>query len=321
MSRSKLSRRQKWFSLSERLEDRLCMAANVIAMSGVLYVTGDETANTIAISYDGQGGTTASVSTASTPVTGAGGDIRRIVIDARGGDDVVTFDLSDELARALAVNATLGRGNDDATFDLSAGITDARLLLNVLGGDGDDTVTADVGTLTDSHLVINATLGRGDDTFDAAISGSLVGRSTAVINSDGLDGIDRLTLDAIGLAIAEQSTLASRLDGGARTDTVAIDYSGQLDGKLGVLATGASGSDTIEVNLTSAEQSTGRLGTVVSGGRGNDNLTLNVVDNSGGSTGSTLRNLEAFIGDGLGTDTIVKTPNVRSLRGLLSRWL
>jgi Ca2+-binding RTX toxin-like protein len=232
-----------------------------------------------------------------------------VVVHTRGGDDTLTYTLTNPLTSPLNLQIDMGSGNDTATLDFSPGITNTRLKVDFTGGKGNDTLTTKFGAITNSELYFRSNLGKGNDTFDNTLLGSIVGDSAVRFLVHGGKGADTLGFHADSTNIDSGAKLDVNLLGGKGNDTINVDYQGVLNGELRLNANGGPGDDTVNANLTLNAGSSGELRGQVRGGPGNDTLTFNVFDNSGGTA-----DVDAFIDGGPGADTITHTPNVKVKR-------
>jgi hypothetical protein len=288
----------------EVLEDRHC--PSFIGVQGhTLLILGDPTADTVSIMDSGNGTISGTINGQSA----AGTDINHVVVHTRGGDDTLTYTLTNPLTSPLNLQIDMGSGNDTATLDFSPGITNTRLKVDFTGGKGNDTLTTKFGAITNSELYFRSNLGKGNDTFDNTLLGSIVGDSAVRFLVHGGKGADTLGFHADSTNIDSGAKLDVNLLGGKGNDTINVDYQGVLNGELRLNANGGPGDDTVNANLTLNAGSSGELRGQVRGGPGNDTLTFNVFDNSGGTA-----DVDAFIDGGPGADTITHTPNVKVKR-------
>jgi hypothetical protein len=288
----------------EALEDRNCPSS--IAVEGhTLLIRGDAMANTISITDNGNGTMTGTID----GQTATGTAINHVVVHAGGGDDTLTYTLTNPLTTTEHLQIDMGNGQDSATLDFSPGITNTRLKVDFTGHKGDDSLITKFGPITDSHIDFRSNLGKGADTFDETLLGNIVGDSAVRFLVLGGKGADTLGFHADTTNIDAGAKLDVNLLGGKGNDTINVDYQGVLNGKLRLNATGGPGNDTIDATVTLNAGSTGELRGRVRGGPGNDTLTFNVIDNSGGTA-----DVDAFVDGGPGADTITHTPNVKQRR-------
>jgi hypothetical protein len=309
----------------EALEARCCPSTATVQGS-TLYIIGDNLNNVVTITDNGNGQITGSIDGQVT--TGLG--ITKVVVNTKGGDDTLNYTLANQLVTPLTLKIDMGNGYNQANLSFLPGVVSPSLTVNVNGGPGTDHVTAAFGSIFNTRLVFNTNLGQGQDTFDGTLAGDLLGRANVQFNvaarggglhigGDGggservahLGNNDVIALHALGVNIASRAQLALNVSGGLGADDIALDYQGQVNGALKVLASGGRGDDTVAANLTIDYGSTGSLNADVQGNKGNDDLTLNVYDNSGTGGASSLKTLKAFLEPGTGTDTLTFTDNVK----------
>jgi hypothetical protein len=259
-------------------------------------------ANTISITDNGSG----MVSGTIDGQTASGTAINHVVVHSGAGDDTLTYTLTSPLTTPENLQIDMGSGMDSATLDFSPGIMSTRLKVDVTGSKGDDTLTTMFGPITDSHVDFRSNLGKGTDTFDGTLLGNITGSSAVRFQVHGGKGADTLGFHAPSTNIDAGAKLDVNLLGGKGDDTINVDYTGVLNGKLRLNAGGGKGADTTNANVTLNAGSTGELRGAVRGGAGKDTLTFNVIDNSGGTA-----DVDAFIDGGPGSDTITHTPNVK----------
>src|SRR5262249_34164304 len=152
-------------------------------------------------------------------------------------------------------------------------------------GAGNDTVTysrsAAGGTFM-GRLAFNAMLGSGNDTFTANFNGNgLAGTARVTFNVAGNTGDDKITFNAgttaAGVNVAAGGRLGLMAQGGAGIDTITVNYAGKLDGNLNINARGGAGDDTVAATIALAAGGTGSLMANENGGAGSDTLTLSVT--------------------------------------------
>ena len=287
----------------EALEDRNC--PSFIGVHGhTLLIIGDPTADMVSVTDSGNGTVTGTIDGQSA----TGTTINHVVVHTRGGDDTLTYTLTNPLTSPLHLQIDMGAGNDTATLDFSPGVSSSRLKIDFNGGKGDDTLTTMFGDITSSRVNFRADLGKGADTFDSTLLGNVIGDSAVRFLVNGSTGDDTIGVHAANTNIDANARVDLDLLGGKGNDTINVDYQGVLNGKLRLNANGGPGDDTINANLTLNAGSTGELRGRVRGGPGNDTLTFNVVDNSGGTA-----DVDASVSGGPGADTIISTPNVKQV--------
>ncbi len=284
----------------EALEDRNC--PSFIAFEGhTLLIRGDNTADTISITDSGNGTVSGTIDGQSATGTA----IHNIVVHTGGGDDTLTYTLTNPLTTAEHLQINMGSGKDSATLDFSPGITDTHLKVDFTGGRGDDTLTTKFGPIMDSQIYFRANLGKGADMFDGSLLGNIMGDSAVRFLVQGGKGADTLGFHADSTNIDAGASLGVNLLGGKGDDTINFDYMGVLNGHLRLNADGGKGNDTINAAATLNAGSTGEFQGRVRGGPGTDKLTFNVFDNSGGTA-----DVDALLFAHPG-DTITNTPNVK----------
>jgi hypothetical protein len=186
-----------------------------------------------------------------------------LVIDLRGGDDVLVVDASSAAVGTIAASG--GTGNDDLTLvgrgrTLRGGEGDD--VLRAPGGIPDESVTWDGGGGRDLVDFAGATTTGGERT--PGVTASLAtGRATIVVGGfatlsfrqDTLTGIERLSGTEFG----------DILEGGAGAD--------ELLGQGGPdILRGADGNDTLNGGLATDELSGGKGADTLDGGPGVDNF-------------------------------------------------
>jgi hypothetical protein len=283
----------------ESLEDRNC--PSFVAVDGhTLLIIGDNMANTISVMDSGNGMVTGTIDGQSA----TGTTIHNVVIHSGGGDDTLTYTLTNPLTTSEHLQINMGSGKDTATLDFSPGIMDTRLKVDFSGKGGDDTLTTKVGPIMDARVNFRANLGKGADTFDGTLLGNIMGDSAVRFLVQGGKGADTLGFHAASTNIDAGASLNVNLLGGKGDDTINFDYTGVVLGQLRLNADGGKGNDTIKATVTLNAGSTGEFRGRVKGGQGTNNLTFNVMDNSGG-----MADVDAFLLTHQG-DTVTNTPNV-----------
>src|SRR5262249_45382804 len=149
-----------------------------VLFGNTLLVTGDANANTVVINDAGNGSISASID-GSTPVGGTA--IKNVIVNTRGGNDSVTYNLNGPATSRLYLAVDL-RAFQGATANTNAGTFDSHrttisstyLTIGVMGTKGTDIVTAtNLGGITDSYVTLAAYLGDGNATFDATVTGNI----------------------------------------------------------------------------------------------------------------------------------------------------
>jgi hypothetical protein len=218
--------------------------------------------------------------------------IAQVVIQGRGGNDQVQYDLTKTLISPRVVLASLGQGSDHFTANIRGDInTTGALDLEGYGDGGSDTLT------------VNQT---------GAI---LAGVVFPFLEGDG--GNDILAYHGTG-NLGPDGNLGPALSGGSGNDSVSIDYTGVIQGKYqhNLTIDGGSGHDVLSNRINALRGSSGVIGydaatkSVVQGGSGNDLITYAVnvdpADTSlevfgmatGGSGVDTVQRSKLVQGDG-----------------------
>jgi len=304
----------------ESLEARQCLSAaataplvaptaSIVVSGHTLLIDTDAGADTVKISDDAKGDISAVLTTATGgTITGGGSSITDVEVNGRG-NDAVNYQLTGLLTNSEALMFCLGKGNSQVSLDFSQGVSASKLGIS-LDGSGADTVQAKFGAIENTDLWFGSHQGNGGSYF-LTFGGNITGASHAVFDAAG-QGANTFDAEADNVNIDPNALLDIHLRGGVGPDKLTVNYSGVVNGKLNVEAEGGKGNDTIAANLTINQGSTGKVHAAVFGGVGDDNETLNVYDNSGGQgSPSTLAALDAEIGNVLGHNTLVYTPNVK----------
>src|SRR4051794_7838287 len=130
---------KKFLPQVETLEGRCCPSVMTSLQGGVLTVTGDGAADAVQITAQDRG-----FSVTAGNVTRSFQDVRKVVVDLKGGNDTVTLDLSGAGRRAVDVDLTTGAGEDNVTVTLgSTARAPVNLRVNLDGGDDRFTLSAD----------------------------------------------------------------------------------------------------------------------------------------------------------------------------------
>ena len=151
----------------EMLEKRLCLSCTVFQDGATLYISGDNTANDVAVLQDDAGYHVAC--DGGVPTTFRG--IERAVIRMGSGNDSVDVAYGTGIYRPADFQVHLGAGDD--TLDLRADWKDVpnnggSVKFDIWAGAGDDRVTAFLPYI-EQRLQFKANLGAGNDTFSGAI--------------------------------------------------------------------------------------------------------------------------------------------------------
>jgi Ca2+-binding RTX toxin-like protein len=315
------------------------ISASFAAATGTLTVTGDDLDNTITISRDAAGAIF--VNGGAVPVTGGTPTVANtasIVIDARGGNDQVSFDEANGALPAATIDG--GAGND--TINSGSGVD------LLLGGDGNDTIDGNrgndmavMGTGDDLFIwdpgdgsdTVDGQAGtdtmrfngsNGGEEFDASANGGRLrffrNLGTIVMDTDDLEqvelnalgGADTITIndlsgtDVKAIVLNLGAPLGSNA-GDNENDTVTINATNGNDvvsviGKPGA-AIAVSGLFT-GVSINGAEPARDAL--IVKGLAGNDSLLA--ANLSAGTIGLTLDG-------GVGNDILIGSQGNDTLRG------
>src|SRR5262249_44126504 len=168
----------------DRLEPRDCPACVVYQAGGTVHILGDDAANSVVMNEVGAhppffaGGLTITADGATTIFPAA--SVLRIAVQARGGDDVVTFQSSALAGKdgVSSLSLNLGTGNDVADVNVSRNtLAPADFVgtwsLTVTGSSGDDAVVTRFGRIDLHSVRVQANLGDGNDTFAALFGGPI----------------------------------------------------------------------------------------------------------------------------------------------------
>jgi hypothetical protein len=310
LNHKQFAKRNGFMPKLEVLEDRWCpSAASVAVHNGTLIIHTAHANDTIAITDDGLGHVSATISGAES-ASASGDHIHRIVIMANGGNDSISYHLTGNLAGKEDMLLRLNDGHDSVNLDFGAGVSADHLGIHIDDHGGNDAITASFGTLKNTSLRLWADFFRGNDSFTLNLNGNVTGDSNARFDVHGFRGNDVFVVNAPAVNIDVAANLAVNLEGRRGNDQMNVTYEGQVDGNLSIGAHGHRGNDSIAVNITADKGSNGDVVARVSGDFGDDTLTLNVNDNSGNGGPSTLHHLSARIRKSHGTDTVTNTPNV-----------
>src|SRR5437899_9350407 len=96
----------------EALEHRCCPSANIVTLGHTMFVIGDAAANTVTIQDDGHGNVTASITSPTGTASATKSGINAILVDTRGGDDVINYALTGDVVQRMALAIYAGTGND-----------------------------------------------------------------------------------------------------------------------------------------------------------------------------------------------------------------
>lgn len=207
----------------ELLNDRVVPSVTVVQTGSTLYLTGDQSDDTVRIQDDGTdtglllNGTAIEL---TEPVT-------RIVVDTRGGNDTVSYTLADGLTSInREVNVFLGNGSDTFTADLDAGVpTDSTLTLTVNGGNGKDTLSATGAGAITGNLNLELIGGNGKDAIDFSFTGGLTGSLTVI--ADGGNGNDTVAGEVTATAAEDTGSATIEVRGGNGKDNLSLAVEGE----------------------------------------------------------------------------------------------
>jgi len=175
-------KRRRFIPSFDRLEDRWVPAGNVIAKiaDGVLYIRGDDEANSISLIQNSNGSITLSSGSDATTINGGTDNLTRFGIDSinmkmKGGDDVVSIS---HLSLSHAIEIELGDGNDTLTIDHFH----AEKQSAIYGQAGNDTISI---SHSEFHKSLGLFGGVGDD--QVSTTNSYFGRGTEINGGAGTD--------------------------------------------------------------------------------------------------------------------------------------
>lgn len=214
----------------ERLETRWCPAVDAFMWGRTLIVRGDAADNVISVFDNGNGNVSANISGATGSASISGSNVISVRIYANDGDDVVSYNLTNDLVVTRNISIYLGRGNDDANVNLNAGIDSAFLNAMISGWTGNDDVVVDAGAVTDSRVLINTLLHVGEDTADVRFNASVT-RSIVNANTNAGAGNDKISAD---LGHMFDATVNVRTWANHGDDSMNATLSGNLNGASNV---------------------------------------------------------------------------------------
>jgi len=215
--------------------------------------------------------------------------ISQVVIQGRGGNDQVQYDLTGDLVSPRVVLASLGQGADQFTANIWGNInTTSALDLEAYGDGGNDTLT------------VNHT------------GATLTGVFFPYLEGDG--GNDVLSYHGTG-NIGPDANVGPGMSGGNGNDTITVDYTGVIQGKYqhNLTIDGGNGHDVLANTIHVLKGSSGVIGndatttSLVQGGTGNDVITYAVTVDPA-DTGLQFFGLAS---GGRGIDTVHRTNNVQ----------
>ncbi len=265
------------------------------------------------------------------------GTTEELVVNANGGDDIITA--GNGLANLVHLTIDGGAGNDTITGGDGAD--------RLLGGDGNDTIAGGRGNDT-------ALLGTGDDTFvwnpgdgsdtvegqdgnDAMLfNGANIAENIAITANGGrvrftrdvasitmdLNDVERVQFNALGGA--DKITVGAL--GGTDVTQVDIDLAGTAGGTLGdeasdqVIVTGSGGADQINVVGAGSKVSVTGLSAVVNVDHAEGALDMLVINAGNGDDTINALGLPAGIvgltvDAGAGNDTVVGSQGADKIIG------
>jgi hypothetical protein len=197
----------------ETLGPRWCPSVTVQANGPELRIEGNDAADAVVITDNGQGGVTVTADGRTRTFNG----ISQIRVDTRGGNDTVDYRLTGSTTAQSRVRIDLGGGADTATVRAAGVRLGAEAEVEVNGVGGADTITADYAVEVDSRFRLRLDGGSGNDTVTANLA--LAAGSTGAVEAlaKGNDGDDRLTLNVTGAT----GSLDAKIDGDAGFDRCA----------------------------------------------------------------------------------------------------
>jgi hypothetical protein len=205
----------------EGLETRWCPSVTIQSNGAELRIDGNDAADVVSITDDGQGRVSVTAGGRTATFTG----ISQIRAQTGGGNDTVDYLLTGSTTAESRVRIDLGEGADVARLQASGVRLGADAEVEVSGGRGNDTITADYAVEADGRFRFRLDGGDGDDTVTANLA--LAAGSTGAVEAlvKGNEGDDRLTLNVTGAA----ASLNARLDGDAGFDRCASTTNVQVE--------------------------------------------------------------------------------------------
>lgn len=175
------AKRRRFIPSFDRLEDRWVPAGDITTrvLDGVLYISGDDEANSISIV--GHNDTNAfTLSGNDTTINGQSSEraytgIKSITINMKGGDDTVSVK---DVSLKNAIEFQLGDGDDTLTIDH----LHTRRISAIYGQAGDDNISI---TNSDFHRAMYVWMGAGDDTFN--MINNFFGKHSGIHGGQGSD--------------------------------------------------------------------------------------------------------------------------------------
>jgi hypothetical protein len=294
----------------EVLEDRTC-PSSVVLNGHQLLITGNTSSEVITVRDGGHGDVKVSVlDSAGHVLTRSLNGVASIQIKDLAGNDKVDYALTGALTVSESINIDLGTGNNTAVMNFTKGVSAPALNVSIVGGRNDDTLQAVFGTIHNTNVNFQTNLGDGNDHVFANFNGDLTGTAHVLFraaNGSGFDGVAvnvKANIDAHAFLDVESL-------GGARSETMHLDYQGRLNGTLILHEQGGPQYSWLESNVTLMAGSTGNLTDKVIGGRGDNNLLiLRVHDQS-----HHMHSINTLVDGGGGAgDMAVVTPGVKVVR-------
>jgi hypothetical protein len=313
---------------TEALEDRNLLSCTTLfdSATGLLTVTGTNQADHIRIIDTGSPTAAGAIrvfcenqQAFSSPAAVNGvSSVKAINVMTGQGNDTVDYLLTgDLLAAQRAVTVRLQGGDDRFNAMLNGNLGfGARMSFDVNGGEGRDvltgTMTGDVFgrffSLPPSDLQFTFDGRKDNDVEVVSLTGDIHDGAHVGVDLAGFDGNDVLAVNAQGVAVGPGAVLDIALRGQLGNDQNFVNYTGQVKGKLNVIADGGPGDDRTFVQINLVPGSTGMVNASEGGGPGRDRLTLGVRK----LTSLDPTTIVAKINGGADADTSFATPNVTS---------
>lgn len=206
-------RHNKYVPRFDTLEDRAC-PSSIRVWGPIMYISGDNNGNPVAITDNGNGTVTATIDVTNTRTANG---IRAIVVDTKGGDDDLVYNLVDHRRTHMAVAIKMGSGVDSADFNLTGNINPGKIfgILFDAGSGNDGPITFDYTGELDGKFAVGLSGGSDNDNIAAnfTLATGSTGRLGAAVT--GLGGNDNL---ALIIANGGSARVDALLDGGTGTD-------------------------------------------------------------------------------------------------------
>ena len=283
----------------EKLEERKLLSVNVVVVGATMIINGDDrpqivyisdvymppvdVATRVSVDANGDGDFTDPGELNSQAYTG----IRNFVLNLRGGDDQVRFNIDVYNSVKKTLNVDLGNGNNTFSFGfgLSQWLQSSSMEINLHSGNGNDRVSLNMNDIkSSSTLKINMDLGGGDDYLYGDWFGDVAGGSTFIMNANLGSGNDTFSgqLDYEGWDIfGAGSTMSLNVYGGNGNDSLTmwagnadVAWSAYIEGYMNVALNGGVGDDTLNLNLPAVRINGGKVMLREYGGAGKDNLNV-----------------------------------------------